>query len=83
MTDFRFSGGRKTNGPLIHAFRRSNYCIFSLDFTSKLCHPIVTVCKALLPERVTSIGFYLVTRIENSKVTNRAFQVCNYVNKAN
>ena len=20
MTDFRFSGGRKTNGPLIHAF---------------------------------------------------------------
>ena len=34
-----------------------NYCIFSLNFTSKLCHLIVTVCKALLPERVARIGF--------------------------
>ena len=28
---------------------------FLLNFTSKLCHSIVTVCKALLPEQVTSI----------------------------
>ena len=27
-----------------------------LHLTSKLCHLIMTVCKALLPERVSSIG---------------------------
>ena len=42
-----------------HSLRRKqcNYCIFLLNFTSKLCHSIVTVCKALLPERVASIAF--------------------------
>ena len=28
-----------------------------IPYDVKLCHSIVTVCKALLPERVTSIGF--------------------------
>ena len=30
MTDFRFSGGRKTNGPLIHAFNLMFVPYFSL-----------------------------------------------------
>ena len=47
------------NEQRYHSLRRKqcNYCIFSLSFTSKLRHSVVTVCKALLPERVTSIGF--------------------------
>ena len=36
MTDFRFSGGRKTNGPLIHAFttsKNSLYLVYFLVFS--------------------------------------------------
>ena len=34
MTDFRFSGGRKTNGPLIHAFKMPPFLVFFFFFFS-------------------------------------------------